>query len=322
MKSIFWASAVVVALSVTMTGCSNDFETLPASNEEVPLQIADGSISADVQTRATVTSGSIGIFRAATNNYSALYNVQYTYNGGWKAASTDIYLSQLNATLYAYHPYNSVTFSGTTATLTAQVYNSAKDMSYATTGGSTVCNKTPNATFAMTRAYSRLRLTIKRHASNYSGTGTISNISFKNGSTFYTSRTLNIASGTLGGSTVSNWTYPFNTTIAAGGTSTLELLVPPQPVGSGLTITLTLDGTNRSATVPADKFTSSNLAAGKYYNIGLEISAAQIIPDGTITGDDFTSQSPSDDYELNIYAVTVDDFLSQDNAEFETQASK
>lgn len=313
-------------LVTAVTSCSNDFETLPTVEGEVPLQIADGAISAEVQTRATsITKAgeSIGIFRAATNNYSALYNVQYTYSGGWKAASTTIYLSQLNATLYAYYPYSSVSFgsNSTTATLSAQKYDSTKDMCYATTGGDAVCNKTPNATFAMTRAYSRLTLTIKRHASNYVGTGSVSTINLKNGSSFYNSRTLNISNRTFGGSVTSGgYSYTFNTTIAASASATADLLLPPQSVASGLTITLTIDGTARSVTVPAGKFANSNLEAGKRYGITLEISAAQIVPDGTITGDEYGNQTSGGDYELNIYAVTVDDYGTQDNASFEVDA--
>lgn len=320
---MLWAVAVVVA------GCSNDIETLPTVEGEVPLQITDGAISAEVQTRATLSSGSIGIFRTTTNNYSALYNVQYTYSGGWKAASSGnaIYLSQLPANLCAYYPYGSVTFTSgtsTVATLSAQKYDSTKDMCYATTGGVAVCNKTPNATFAMTRAYSRLTLTIKRHASNYVGTGGVSTINLKNGSSFYNSRTLNISNGNYanptGSPTTGGYSYSFGTTIAAGKSATADLLIPPQSVANGLTITLTIDGTARSVTVPADKFTNKNLAAGIRYGITLEISAAQIIPDGTITGDEYDGQSSGGDYELNIYAVTVDEYGTQDNANFEVNA--
>lgn len=322
---------LTTVLSVALSGCSNDTESLngfdgsPAANEEVPLQIAGGSISADVQTRATtITNGSIGIFRAANNDYSALYNVQYSYNDGWKVSSSEktIYLSQKNATLYAYYPYNSFSFTAnsTKATLTAQKFVDAMDMCYATSGGSNVCNKTPNATFAMNRAYSRIQLFIKRHAKNYVGTGYVSNINFKNGSTFYYGCTLDIATGTYGGdATDGGWSYAFNTTITAGATKSADLLVPPQPVGNGLTITLTLDGVNRSVTVPAGKFTSNSLAAGKIYKITLEISAAQINIDGSVTGDDYGTQGNTD-YELNIYAVTVDDYGSQENADFETNA--
>lgn len=319
---MLWAVAVVVA------GCSNDIETLPTVEGEVPLQITDGAISAEVQTRATLSSGSIGIFRTTTNNYSALYNVQYTYSGGWKAASSGnaIYLSQLPANLCAYYPYGSVTFTSgtsTVATLSAQKYDSTKDMCYSTTGGASVCNKTPNATFTMSRAYSRLTLTIKRHASNYVGTGVVSTINLKNGSSFYSSRTLNISNGTFGGSTTSGgYSYSFNTTIAANASATADLLLPPQSVSSGLTITLTIDGTARSVTVPVGKFANSNLEAGKRYGITLEISAAQIIPDGTITGDDYGGQTSGGDYELNIYAVTVDDYDSQVNDGFEVKATK
>ena len=68
------------------------------------------------------------------------------------------------ALVYRFHVSLLFLLSGMGCTLTAQKYDAAKDLCYAKTGGAAVCNKTPNATFAMTRAYSRLKLSIKRHA--------------------------------------------------------------------------------------------------------------------------------------------------------------
>ena len=72
------------------------------------------------------------------------------------------------------------------------------------------------------------------------------------------------------------------------------VLVPPQPVSGGLTITLTIDGVNRAVTVPAAQF-SNNLTAGKQYTISLIITDAEImLPASAVTTNDWSSVSNQD----------------------------
>ena len=216
----------IALLASLVAGCDNGADADLPADTLVPVKIADASISAEVQTRATISSGSMGVFRTSANGYTAQYNSQYTYNSGWKP-NTTVYVGGANATLCAYYPYNAVTFTAnsTTCTLTAQKYDAAKDLCYAKTGGAAVCNKTPNATFAMTRAYSRLKLSIKRHATNYVGNCNITNVNIKHstGTNFFVSRTLDISTGTNGGSaTAGGWTYALNTgNMPANATNTM-----------------------------------------------------------------------------------------------------
>lgn len=284
-----------------LAGCGSgeDKDFFP-DDAQVPVTIAT-SLDADIiQTRANVSTGSMGVFLSNANGYKPQYNVQYTYNGGWKA-SAPVYVGVPNATLHACYPYNAVTFTAnsTTCTLTAQKYDAAKDLCYAKTGGAAVCNKTPNATFAMTRAYSRLKLSIKRHATNYVGNCNITNVNIKHstGTNFFVNRTLDISTGTNGGSaTAGGWTYALNTgNMAANATNTAyDVLVPPQPVSGGLTITLTIDGVSRAITVPAAQF-SNNLIAGQQYTISLIITDAEIVlPASAVTVNDWGSVSNQD----------------------------
>lgn len=290
----------IALLASLVAGCDNGADADLPADTLVPVKIADASISAEVQTRATISSGSMGVFRTSANGYTAQYNSQYTYNSGWKP-NTTVYVGGANATLCAYYPYNAVTFTAnsTTCTLTAQKYDAAKDLCYAKTGGAAVCNKTPNATFAMTRAYSRLKLSIKRHATNYVGNCNITNVNIKHstGTNFFVSRTLDISTGTNGGSaTAGGWTYALNTgNMAANATNTAyDVLVPPQPVSGGLTITLTIDGVNRAITVPSAQF-SNNLTAGQQYTISLIITDAEIVlPASAVTVNDWSGVSNQD----------------------------
>lgn len=290
----------IALLASLAAGCDNGADADLPADTLVPVRIIDAGISAEVQTRATISSGSMGVFRTTANGYTAQYNSQYTYNSGWKP-NTTVYVGGANATLCAYYPYNVVTFTAnsTTCTLTAQKYDAAKDLCYAKTGGAAVCNKTPNATFAMTRAYSRLKLSIKRHATNYVGNCNITNVNIKHstGTNFFVNRTLDISSGTNGGSaTAGGWTYALNTgNMAANATNTAyDVLVPPQPVSGGLTITLTIDGVNRAITVPAAQF-SNNLNAGQQYTISLIITDVEIVlPASAVTVNDWSGVSNQD----------------------------
>lgn len=278
----------MVLLASLVAGCDNGSDTDLPANALVPVRIVDAGISAEVQTRATISSGSMGVFRAAANGYTAQYNSQYTYNGGWKP-NTTVYVVGANATLYAYYPYNAATFTAnsTTCTLTAQKYDDTKDLCYASTGGPSVCNKTPNASFAMTRAYARIKLGIQ-HGAAYTGNCNITNVNLKNstGSNFYNSRTLDISTGSNGGSaTGGGWTYALNTgNIAVNATNTAyDVLVPPQPVSGNLTITLTIDGVNRAVNIPAAQFTSNALAAGRQYTIQLTLTAVTLTINSSVT---------------------------------------
>ena len=289
-----------IVFCLLLAGCSAERDGDSFGGErEVPVSVTTSLDSDFLQSRADVSAGSIGVFLSSAGGYKPQYNVEYSYSGGWKAAAP-VYVGVPNATLHAYYPYNAVTFTAnsTTCTLTAQKYDAAKDLCYAKTGGAAVCNKTPNATFAMTRVYSRLKLSIKRLAA-YVGNCNLTNVNIKHstGTNFFVSRTLDISSGTNGGSaTAGGWTYALNTgNMAANATNTAyDVLVPPQPVSGGLTITLTIDGVNRAITVPAAQF-SNNLNAGQQYTISLIITDAEIVlPASAVTVNDWSGVSNQD----------------------------
>lgn len=288
-----------------LSGCGGEQEiALPRPDQQVPLQVAASNIETVIETRAgSVTSGSMGIFRTTANGYPAQYNAQYTYISGWtpKDNASTVFLDGQTATLCAYYPYGSVTFSGNsfTATLSAQKYDVDKDMQYAKTGGGNVTNLNPVASFAMAQAYSRVKLSIKREIA---GTSNVSNVNLKNGTTFYASRTIDISNGTLSGSATSGgWDYPFSKAITEDANTEYDVLVPPQPVSDGLAITLTIEDkdkkknnikdVNCAVTVPSEKFSSGNLDAGKQYSISLLIKDSAVSINGNINITDYADDS-------------------------------
>lgn len=300
MKNQYYYLALSL-FSLLMMGCSNDSAMdTPESTRMVPVGIRQVSVSGSAAiTRAstTITDGQIGVFRTTANGYPAQNNVPYSYDaasGGWSATTTDnaILVDHRNATLLAYYPYQADA-DGSKVTLTSQVYAANQDLCYGTSTG-TINNATPNAgVFTdMAHTYSRITLSIQRHATSYfTGVCAITNLHLKSGSSFFATRTLDISNNAYGGSTTDiGWSYNPNITSLAAGTSTdCDVLVPPQPVASGLTITLTIDGLNRAVTIPAAQFTSNALAAGQQYTIKLTIMDTAVIFDGNVAITDYTT---------------------------------
>lgn len=276
-----------------MMGCSNDSAMdTPESTQMVPVGIRQVSVSGSAAvTRAstTIKDGQIGVFRTTANSYPAQNNVPYSYNadGGWSATAAEnaILVDHRNATLMAYYPYQADA-DGSKVTLTSQVYAANKDLCYGTSTG-TINNANPDeGQFTnMAHAYSRITLSIQRHATSYfTGVCAITNLHLKSGSSFFATRTLDISNKTYGGSpTDIGWAYnPCITSLEPGSSIDCDVLVPPQPVTSGLTITLTIDGLNRAVTVPTAEFPSNTLAAGQQYTIKLTIMDTTVILDGNV----------------------------------------
>lgn len=302
MKNEYYYLAVSL-FSILIMGCSNDsgIDTLPPG-QMVPVGIRQLSVSGSgAVTRASkeITEGQMGVFRTTANNYPAQNNVPYSYSpSGWSPTNPDnvILVDHREAILVAYYPYQA-DMTSPQITLTSQAYSADKDLCYGT-ASSTINNTNPKGAIFndMSHAYVRLKLSIKRHATNYvSGNCNITNVNIKQstGNNFFVSRTLDISTGTNGGSATANgWTYALNTgNIAANATNTAyDVLVPPQPVSGGLTITLTIDGVNRAVTVPAAQF-SNNLSAGNQYTISLTITDTAVTPSGNVSITDYASDS-------------------------------
>ena len=288
---------IAILPALLAAGCDKEMNTELPADAQVPVEIAGATIAAGVQTRTTsmITNGSIGVFRTDANGYLPEYNVQYTYKGGWSPDITALAVGNANATLCAYYPYNAASFAAnsTTCTITAQPYDAGKDLCYATTGGTDVCNYTPSASFAMKRAYARLKLSITL-TENYVGNCNVANVNIRNssGNNFVTSRKLDISNGNYSGEvyTGDGWTNSLNPgNIAPGATNDkCDVLVPPQEIDGGLAITLLVDGEKRGVTVPAARF-SNELGAGRQYTISLTITDVAVILNGNINIDDMVS---------------------------------
>lgn len=302
---ISFPSLCCLLLALCAGGCSGEFNGgsespgVPGPDDLVPLSVQtnlDTSVSTvDAVTRANVPAGgSIGVFCTTENGYTAQNNIKYTTSNGstWTPAASPLYLHGGLAHLCAYYPYGEVSLSGTTATLTAQVYSTAKDLCYAGSGGANVCNKTPEATFSMTRAYSRLKVSINR-ASTYlaiQGPCAISSVGFAcDGSNGYPARSFDLSTGTPGSSLTTAPRIPVSIPgIAIGATDTsCDFLLPPQDIASGgATLYVTVDGEERSVVIPASKFSESKLKSNSSYTISVQVVGLATLVFQAITYDD------------------------------------
>lgn len=259
--------------------------------EYAPLSVESAVIEAEVtpSTRAALGSGSIGVFLTGTG-YTAKNNMKYNYaTPAWSPqdVANTIYLGSANASVCAYYPYAASSMILNGFTLTSQVYAAGKELSFATNqtvNGAKTGSPNRNVAFALTRAYSRVNVIVKRHATNYPGTCQVTALKLKN---ILASTTLNISDGTQAATTsvVANEVSAasFSTTLAAANTLQKDFLAVPctftsttvNSVGNcGLTIQLTVDGRTMTTGIPTTKL--SKMEKGKQYTVTITINGTKL----------------------------------------------
>lgn len=312
MKPITTLLSITRLLSVgsclLLGSCSQGEDALTSGapgNALLPISV-EASLADVVATRTTgytpvPSGGAIGVFRTApvTADSPAQRDVKYTYNGTqWSPESEakQIVVGAENATLCAYYPQGKVSFTvNTTQTaLTVKDYSAANDLCYADKPVQAAVNNANRAvSFLMEHAYSRLQIHITRSSTaDYPNACKITSIQMEPataGSEFYTARTINVGlpatnGSQLTGSKAASWTLNTAalamgaTGISKGATDTgIDKLFPPQAFSTnvGTKLTLTIDGKNRTVTVPYAKLTG--LKAGEISRIMLEIQGTELV---------------------------------------------
>ena len=270
--------------------CGKEEEGSIPTDRQVPIGVTEASLSTRVSTRGVINNA---------NGYPPQYDAPYTYSAAGWTAFTEILVDHRPVGLYAYYPYQSVSFvdNTTTATLVAQTYDVAKDVCYGTAAavdGSAVINNDHKAVqfLNMKHAYARLKLTFVRGTNVMSGRKCkIENIVLKNNSTnFYLQRQVDITTGTITGGTPAAGGYVYNPNVEIpSGNRVYEYLLPPQPLtDSKLTISVTVDGEVRTVTVTAF---GGALNAGGYYHVTLTINDVQIVPNANVIDNGYTTDN-------------------------------
>ena len=94
--------------------CGKEEEGPIPTDRQVPIGVMEASLSTRVSTRGVINTGDykLGIFRTDAQGYPPQYDAPYSYDGvaGW-TATTEILVDHRSASLYAYYPYQSVSFA-------------------------------------------------------------------------------------------------------------------------------------------------------------------------------------------------------------------
>ena len=255
--------------------CGKEEEGPIPTDRQVPIGVMEASLSTRVSTRGVINTDiyKLGIFRTDAQGYPPQYDAPYSYKAAGWTATTEILVDHRSASLYAYYPYQSVSFADNTtkAILVARIYDAAKDMCY---GSATSADGSGMGTNVMSGRKCK-----------------IENIVLKNNSTnFYLQRQVDITTGTITEGTPAAEGYVHNPNVEiASGSQVYEYLLPPQSLTDNkLTISVTVDGEVRTVTVTAF---GGTLNAGGYYHVTLTINDVQIVPSANVTDNGYAADN-------------------------------
>lgn len=298
-KLLAWLVPVVVAAS--WQGCSEGTVADDDSDQPVPLQVGVSLRGEFIGTRSAtpMESGEIGVFMPEVAGYVPQYNVKYANsgNGGWQPSdvSKQIFLRKGTVKVTAYYdPDQLVTFKNENSSVTytqlfarhyaaAQPDEAEKLLWYI--AQVEVSKSSPTARFALKPVYVSVRLILTRDAGYVTEPCAINKVSFSVGATGAICRAayFDVASGTIVNDDTAdkNAAYSYDPKIAGITVgvpdSSISDLLLPQDITGGLTIALTIDGTDRQITIPATVFgTNNKLESGNQYTISIRITAEQL----------------------------------------------
>lgn len=195
MKQVKSLMAVASALLI-LSSCNQNADNTPVS-ENVPLTV---KTTFGTATKAVITSfpnaSELGLFvtnGALGNNYegvSGYSNVKSSYSGSAWSQAAPIYLTNNNATIFSYYPYNAAVTNGT-----AIPVETASQTDYMFGSANAVNNSAATATLTM--KHSLALVEFKFNKSNYPGVGLLTKIEIANGA----GKTLLFSEGTMNCST-------------------------------------------------------------------------------------------------------------------------
>lgn len=317
--------ALISGLLLT-AGCGDDQNTGTAENNDpVELRISprvtltrgvvDGTAFADGTTVAVYAEGTD--YTADKNNNYAKYKYS---SSTWKSDGSDkIYLTNAEATIYAYYPtttqYNPTNLTIPVTLLEAEseiiAVNNITGTSIAAAAGEVDCmyatpvpsvtnksNKTTPVPLIMKHALSMVSFRVYK-AADYEGTGKLTKIVLKNvdaaGTTLSkgTNPTMNIKTGAIteGTSTPATYTrtikdgYTLEATTNGTGANKFSIMVLPISTSIGndkIQATFTIDGAEYTVKLTAPSDNSGAWLAGKNHLYTVKLSGTELSL-GTIT---------------------------------------
>lgn len=257
-------------------GCSG-FNELPdkVDAEWKPIEVSScrAQLGVNVVTHASglteIKTGTLGLYRKATNGYKSLNNVRYTYKEAtdeiaarWESddAAKAIYVNGATANIYAVYPYmeingaptNGHSFDGTNvAGMHQQRYYSDSRNEVMISGERSANNRAPRLELIMMHIYSRLTVRIKNAEAEAL---VIKSLTFKPKADYAveamvdisTIRPLPVVTATSG----EGYSYPFEDTdniytsgIASGVVDeSIDMIWIPQTFTAGMEISIEVEG--------------------------------------------------------------------------------
>lgn len=281
----------LIVMSMLMSCVSDREDSLGVTASA--LSFASATIPVSATRSAAVTNGSLVMYRSTDNGYTARSNVKYAYNSSSSSwtASDPVLLSSANAGIYGYYPYGVSCITDETdpasVTLTSQKYDPDQDFCYLPK--TFLNNSSSNITLNMKRAYAKITFIIT-HESSYSGACKITNINISH-SGIKKSGTLNMITGAYDAGTLGPVSYdPGITTIAPDSSKTTSLLMVPvtTELTGNVTLSFTVDGVVKTATLDASSNNMKYLASGNNYKASVTIRTSTILKiDNPVTVEDW-----------------------------------
>lgn len=304
---------LLCGLSALAAGCGTESDSAGQvpSGTPVPVSVGSARLSGNISaSRAGDESGTtvatdnakLRLFRTNAGGYAAMYDIASTYSTAssqW-ASEQPIYVDSRKATIYAcYDPNNVVAFDAnstvTSSTISIGDYDADKMWYFDNSHTAVDClNATPD--FKLKCVYSRLAFHIARDVT-YPIACKVGSISIKpTAGSFQNAARFDLSTGKItSGSTLASYSkdtkaLPMHTAGISSDTpdTSIELMVPSQSLnaGSGLGVTLNVDGFDYSATIPSGTFNDFVLSTRyvAYLKVvpgGLDISSVTTTEWGT-----------------------------------------
>lgn len=257
-----------LGLCLAMGSCNTPEEADTLSSRPVALGIGSIGIPEQPESRAAVTTGSIGIYVAGNTWYSQLENREGTYNadtGRWSPTSP-VWLNDKDATLVLVWPrQEEASFA-----LTAKEWVESEDIF---AGGRSDVNNRNGDSLAFSNlkpVYARLQITLsKKNTYPYSGEWTGLALS---GADLYRQGTYSPLQDDVTSQSGEGYTQTFSPARDIDGGGIDLRLLPVASLTADLRVMVTVDEKEMSVTVPKDKFNGTKMERGVCYTLAITVS--------------------------------------------------
>lgn len=239
-----------------------------------------------------VDATSTGLYNG--HDYS---NVLYTMSSGKLTSDQEVMLTPTSGTVYAYYPYVA---DGDIASLPINILSQTDYMWATPRSGMSFGNN--STTLAMRHVLAVASFQIVK--GNYSGASKVTAVSIK-GPHLHTTATYSGKNGTIGslaGASKQIACVEGGFTLNTTGSTRNILLLPPTGSGTA-TVTITLDGYNRTVSIPSFK-----PVAGKRYRYVLTVNEEEIVVSNVVVN---TWSDINDEYNIYVTGNTENIAINQ-----------